>query len=311
MGNAFITRDGGEHWTILGRSDGIPFANPGYRGVWAVHFDAIRQGYIWIGSTHGLYLSTDNGCHWRLTLGGGAEYAIGAITTDPTDPDIIYAATGNSARIATPWVRGDVWKSVDGGLTWRVIRPTGPRDRDPAPHRNWVTIAVDPQSPFAPGRGHSRVYAAGQGGFFVSEDAGESWSSLEEFLPCGKGTSGKDGIYTSGISGIMLAPGEGHSRIFASLRKEQPDSSEGTASGGVYVSDDGGRTWAARNHGLEETLGNMGREYGYYGVLVGSSQHANIMYWARGYGPRDGLGGGSRLRWQPGVVAAAKEGRQL
>jgi photosystem II stability/assembly factor-like uncharacterized protein len=284
MGNAFITRDGGEHWTIVGRSDGIPFANPGYRGVWAVHFDPKRPGRIWVGSTHGLYLSTDNGYHWRLVLGGGAEYAIAAITTDPTDPDIVYAATGNSARFARPWVRGDLWKSVDGGLTWRVTRPTGARDTDPDPNRNWVTIAVDPQGPFTPHVGHSRVYASGQGGFFASEDAGGTWSSLEEFLPGGRGRVGSDGSYTSGITGIVLAPGRDRARIFASIGKRQSGTAEAGAIGGVYVSDDGGRTWVARNHGLEETLRNMDGEYGYYALLVGSTGQASVMYWANMFG---------------------------
>ena len=162
MGNAFMTRDGGQTWKILGRSGGSPFANPGYRGVWGVHFDPILPERIWIGSEHGLFRSTDGGASWGNVLGGGADYTIAAITTDPTDSDIVYAATGRGARVAVSWARGDVWKSVDGGETWWSLDLT---DFGPEQGQNWTTIAVDPQSDFQTGRGHARLYVCGQGDF--------------------------------------------------------------------------------------------------------------------------------------------------
>lgn len=61
MGNAFLTRDAGSNWEILGRSGPSLFGNPGYRGMWGVHFDPKRPERFWIGSTHGLFRTTDGG----------------------------------------------------------------------------------------------------------------------------------------------------------------------------------------------------------------------------------------------------------
>src|SRR5512147_317103 len=93
MGNAFMTRDGGKSWRILGRNGGDPFGAPGYRGCWGACFDPRRPERIWIGSSHGLFLSTDGGESWRLALGRDAAYTIHAIATDPEDTDIVYAAS--------------------------------------------------------------------------------------------------------------------------------------------------------------------------------------------------------------------------
>ena len=53
LGNAFMTRDGGKSWRILGRDGDDPFGAPGYRGCWGACFDPRRPERIWIGSSHG------------------------------------------------------------------------------------------------------------------------------------------------------------------------------------------------------------------------------------------------------------------
>ncbi|MBN1675097.1 MAG: hypothetical protein JXR37_28915, partial [Kiritimatiellae bacterium] len=108
MGLAFMTRDGGKTWKILGRNGaqpagdsaqaGEPFGNPGYRGMWNCCFDPKRPARIFIGSTHGLYRTTDGGANWRLVRGGTAADTFGAIAVDPTDPNIVYSANGADAR---------------------------------------------------------------------------------------------------------------------------------------------------------------------------------------------------------------------
>jgi len=269
MGNAFMTRDWGKSWKILGRNGGEPFANPGYRGVWGVHFDPKRPERIWIGSTHGLYRTTDGGENWHLALGGGADYVISAIMTDPTDPDIVYAGSGMGARTNVGWSLGNVWKSTDEGKTWQVLGNVSRKGR------NWVNIAVDPQSSFIPDRGHSRVYICGQGGFFTSNDAGETWTSLKEFLP-----NGSD----SDISTLVLVPGEERSSLLVTIRARYADPEKKQLVGGVYASADGGKTWVAKNHGLEKSIAYMAERMiprGYdYSLLVGCQAKPRIMYWA-------------------------------
>ena len=278
MGNAFMTRDGGKTWAILGRCGGKPFANPGYRGTWGVHFDPKRPERIWIGSTHGVYRTTDGGENWRLALGGDAGHVTHAITTDPTDPDIVYAAGGCGGRSGVSWSKGNVWKSVDAGESWKLICPGELAGK--LKGRNWVTIAVDPQSEFDPGRGHSRVYLCGQGGFFVSEDAGDTWTSLEGSLPGGIVSLGSGGVHTSGICDLVLAPGQDHAALFATIRVRYTDPEKKQWLGGVYASNDRGRTWIERNNGLERSLPRMAKSVHSYSLIVSCPAKPKVMYWA-------------------------------
>ena len=279
VGSAFMTRNGGKTWKILGRSGGKPFANPGYRGMWGVHFDPKRADRIWIGSTHGLYRTTDGGKQWQLVLGGSADYAICPITTDPTDQDIVYVGSGISARTGVGWVLGNIWKSADGGGTWRVIHSAGPHKRGGGKRYNWVTIAVDPQSPFTPGKGHSRVYVCGHAGFLVSENAGNTWTALEEFLPGGVVNLGST-AYTSGISTLFLATGKARSVLFATIQVRYTDPEKKHWLGGVYASYDGGRTWEEKNKGLERTLAYVVKGRRGYSMIVGCRAKPEVMYWS-------------------------------
>ncbi|HEY5913644.1 MAG TPA: hypothetical protein VJA21_23905 [Verrucomicrobiae bacterium] len=274
MGLAFMTRDGGQHWEMLGRSGAKEFANPGYRGVWAVCFDPRRPERIFIGSTHGLFRTTDGGRNWRLVLGGDADYVMSAIACDPKDSDIIYAGSGMGARMNVDWSRGKVWKSTNGGESWQEITPPGLTGR-----RNWVTIAADAQSPFTPGQGHSRVYLCGQGGLFVTEDAGQSWNSLARSLPGGEINLAREGPYDSGASTVVLAPGANQSRLFITLKARRAGDQ---LVGGVYRSDDGGKTWVESNRGLEKAVAYLARPQSEfpYSLLVGCRARPEVMYWA-------------------------------
>ncbi|MCM8773108.1 MAG: hypothetical protein NC922_08720 [Candidatus Omnitrophica bacterium] len=287
MGNVFMTEDGGKSWQIIGKNENKDggFGNPGYRGVWSVCFDPKRENIIYIGSEHGLYKTIDKGKNWKLILGGDPSYTIGAIEIDPTDPNIIYAANGRGARINIPWARGRIWKSIDGGKNWKEITPKGLIEEN---RKCWSCIVIDPMSPFIKKEGHQRIYISGQAGFFVSEDGGRTWNDLEEFLPGGKINLTPNGPYTSGISTIFLAPGNKFSKIYASIRVRQIEQDKKTI-GGVYLSEDCGKTWIPKNNGLEKAISGMEWQYKQkfpytYSILVGCKSKPEIMYLSCVYG---------------------------
>ena len=121
----------------------------------------------------GLWKSTDGGTSWRPMTDQLPATAIGAVSLDPVDPDIVYIGTGNlfNGAAGMPKSAG-LFKSVDGGRSW--ARLTTPAGRPPQP----VTAAAN-------AAGGVRITAAGHG-----------YASL-------------DRVIAVGLPGVVGATGEG------------------------------------------------------------------------------------------------------
>jgi uncharacterized repeat protein (TIGR01451 family) len=89
------------------------------------------------------------------TSDGPAGGEVLAVAIDPLTPTTLYAGT-----------RGGVFKSVDGGGSWRALGPNALIDG----------LAIDPMTP-------ATLYAYGGGSIFKSVDGGGSWSAVLEIGP--------------------------------------------------------------------------------------------------------------------------------
>ncbi len=86
----------------------------------------------------GVWKTTDAGVTWSPIFDGQPIASIGALAVAPSNPNVLYAGTGES-DIRSALSSGDgVYKSTDGGQTWRNI---GLRDS-----RQISRIVVDPQN---------------------------------------------------------------------------------------------------------------------------------------------------------------------
>src|SRR5439155_365696 len=156
------------------------------------------------------------------SIGPAAGGRVSRVAGVPGDPNVYYAATAS----------GGVWKSTDGGHTFKPVF-------DDQPISSIGSIAIAPSDPsvvyVGSGEANIRGNVAAGSGLYVSRDGGESWKALTGHgLP--EGTWGK--------VGLAVAPSDGR-RVYALIEAEK---------GGLFRSDDGGATWslASDHHALRQ-----------------------------------------------------------
>jgi photosystem II stability/assembly factor-like uncharacterized protein len=194
----------------------------------------------------GVWKTMDGGTYWENVSDGFFETAaVGALAVAPSDPNVIYAGTGE-ACIRGNVSHGDgVYRSTNGGRTWanRGLRDT----------RHIGRVRVHPTDP-------DLVYVAALGhawgpnrqrGVFRSRDGGASW---EQVL-----------FKSDGAGAVDLSMDPQNPRILYAAVWQAQRTPWGMTSGGpdssLWTSTDGGDTWTdiSRNPGLPRgVLGRIG-----------------------------------------------------
>jgi photosystem II stability/assembly factor-like uncharacterized protein len=191
----------------------------------------------------GVWKSDDYGRTWNPIFDNESTQSIGAIAVAPSDPNIIYVASGEGLHRPDLSVGNGIYKSTDAGKTWTHL---GLRDGLQIP-----ALAIDPRDPnklFAAVLGHP--YGPNEErGLFRSSDGGQTWQKA---------------IYkdeNTGASDVEIDPAN-PDVIYASMweAREGPweDNNEvnGTG-GGLFKSTDGGNTWHPLTGGLPKDLSQI------------------------------------------------------
>lgn len=199
----YRSRDGGTSWenTGLGKSEHIGMIRVDPRDSNVIY--VASQGPLWSGGgERGLYKSTDGGATWAKILGDGLgntgiddQYTgVSEVHLDPRNPDVVYAVAWQRFRNVAVLLDGGpgsgIHKSEDGGATWRELTKGLPEE-----DKGKIGLAISPQNPDV-------VYATielahRQGGFFRSEDGGESWEKRNDYLSGGTGPHYYQEIFAS------------------------------------------------------------------------------------------------------------------
>lgn len=232
----FRSEDGGKSW--VSSTEGVPkeWMNTTY---WIV-FDPAMKGRVWsVNSwTHdlprpkmwrrkavldyrgGVCRSDDGGRTWTKSNHGMEETAATHILLDPTSPAdarVLYVAA---------FGRG-VYKSTDGGKNW-TLKNTGMVQKEPFAWRIvrdakgalYVLVARRSED--------GSIGNEGDGAIYRSTDAAEHWTPVA--MP--QGSNGPNGLAVDPITPDRL-----YLAVWARDKGEHGDG------GGIYLSEDAGKTW--------------------------------------------------------------------
>jgi len=137
-----------------------PLGPPG-GDVHSLAMDPSHPGKLFLGTADGhIFGSQDDGEHWRLLGRAGArqDAVITAIVVDPRDADVLFA----SARTQDPAAGGGIFRSSDGGRSWRTSGLEGQAVR---------ALAIAPSD--------ADILVAGTlDGVYRSHDNGKSWNRI-------------------------------------------------------------------------------------------------------------------------------------
>jgi photosystem II stability/assembly factor-like uncharacterized protein len=197
-------------------------------------------------ATGGVWKTTDNGVRFAPVFYREAVHSVGDVAVHPRDSSVVWVGTGERAsRQSSGWGDG-VYKSTDGGSTWRNM---GLRES-----RHIGRIVLHPDDPdivFVAAMGH--LWGPNEArGLYRSVDGGETW---ERVLFIDEETGSVD---------VAMDPSD-PAVLFAAMyqRRRRPWGFHGGGPGsGLYRSTDGGATWTRlTNAGLDNGLptGDMGR----------------------------------------------------
>ena len=134
---------------------------PGMPNVWYVG-----------AASGGIFKSTDGGIHWDPIFDSEPVASIGSLAVAASDPNIVWAGTGESFIRSHISVGQGIYKSMDGGKTWSLmgLEKTGRIGR----------VEIDPRNPdvvLACALGHA-YGPQPERGVFRTGDGGKTWNKV-------------------------------------------------------------------------------------------------------------------------------------
>jgi photosystem II stability/assembly factor-like uncharacterized protein len=228
----------------------------------------------------GIWKTTNNGTSFELVWSGDPERSVismGDLAIAPSDPQIVWAGTGEEDSRNSISAGGGIYKSVDGGDSWEF--------KGLGETQVIARIVVHPTNPDV-------VYVAALGhiwdsnperGLYRTQDGGETWELVKHVSD------------RAGFVDVVIHPHHPE-RLFAASWERQRGPyflQSGGPGSGLLRTDDGGDTWT-------EVVGNgfPTGEKGRIGLAISQSNPHTMyaMVEARGEGEEDGSAGNGLYR---------------
>jgi photosystem II stability/assembly factor-like uncharacterized protein len=191
-------------------------------------------------ATGGVWKTDNDGVTWTPVFDQGVTTSIGDVTLAPSDPDIVWVGTGEANIFRSSNAGAGVFKSADGGRTWRHAGL--------AATLTIARIVVHPSNP-------DIVYAAASGhewtdnderGVYKTTDGGATWRRVHHINP------------RTGAIDLVMDPSNPdvlYASTWQRIRRKwnDPRNEAGYGESGIYKSTDAGETWAPVNAGFPPT----------------------------------------------------------
>ena len=285
--------NGGRTWQAMGlvetRTTGRILIHP--RDPNTVYVGAL--GHLWgPNRDRGVFKTTDGGTTWSKVLFVDDTSGVVDMAFDPSNPDVLYAASWHRLRLGGSRMQGvgagsAIWRSSDAGRTW--TRLTDSTRRNGLPWRDLgriglATSAANPRVVYAMVTVDRGIVQGGSqpvGGLFRSDDAGATWTRVNDVQPTAHyyyddviaDPSNADRIWLTNTP--LLSSRDGGRTIAQDslvnvhvdhhalwIDPDDPDHRLLGNDGGVYLTRDGGRAWEHQTIPVAQ----------FYTVVVDSSQ---------------------------------------
>jgi photosystem II stability/assembly factor-like uncharacterized protein len=189
----------------------------------------------------GIWKSTNKGTTWTPIFDGQPVSTFGDLAIAPSNPDVIWAGSGEqNNRQSTSWGNG-VYRSTDGGATWSHLGL--------AETRHIGKLVVHPDDPdIAYVAALGNLWAPSRArGVYMTTDGGVSWSQV---------------LFVDTLTGVVdlvmdpSDPGVLYAAAYQRLRRAWGFNGGGPGSG-IFKTTDGGRRWRRLENGIP--AGDLGR----------------------------------------------------
>ncbi|HEY8055142.1 MAG TPA: sialidase family protein, partial [Terriglobales bacterium] len=201
------------------------------------------SNYYVASASGGVWKTVNDGATFTPVFDHEGSYSIGAITLDPNHPTTVWVGTGENNAQRTVSYGDGVYRSDDGGASWRNM---GLKDS-----RHIGRIIVDP-------RDSNTVYVAAEGplwgaggdrGVFKTTDGGATWKNILAISD------------HTGASDLVMDPRDPNTLYASAYQRERHVYTliDGGPESGIYKTTDGGAHWTRERRGLPAvSLGRIG-----------------------------------------------------
>jgi photosystem II stability/assembly factor-like uncharacterized protein len=248
----FRSRDGGATWERISPENPMAIENhSSLKNFVSVAIDPQDPNIIYAGTQHLPWKTTDGGASWHnLKEGILDDSDVFSIIIDPRVPSRVYASacsgiykSDNGAEIfhrvqglphsairtrvlkqdpqrpsiVYAGTTGGLWKTVDGGVRWSLVS---------APDVIVNDVLIDPRNP------QRVLLATDLRGVLVSNDG------FAHYTTSNRG-------FTHRVVGDVIADRKDPNRLYVGVMNDKDH-------GGLFVSDDAGKSWRQANRGLDQ-----------------------------------------------------------